>query len=39
MKNNKFLYEKPIVEMIRLTAEDVLTTSGQEPAELEEIED
>ena len=39
MENKKFPYEEPIVEMIKFTAEDIITTSGLEDAELEEIED
>ena len=40
MANNKFPYEEPAVELIKFTAEDILTTSGDlDPAELEEIED
>ena len=42
MANNKFPYEEPAVELIKFTAEDILTTSGdnwKDPAELEEIPD
>ena len=39
MASKKFLYEEPAVKLIKFTAEDILTTSGQEPAELEEIPD
>ena len=40
MESKKFSYEDPKVEVIKFTAEDIITTSGgREPAELEEIED
>ena len=40
MESKKFPYEDPTVEVIKFTAEDIITTSnGREPAELEEIED
>ena len=39
MASKKFPYEEPNIEVIELTAEDIITTSGLEDAELEEIED
>ena len=42
MASKKFLYEEPIVEVIEFTADDIITTSGdnwKDPAELEEIPD
>ncbi|MCQ2450328.1 MAG: hypothetical protein MJ132_09130 [Clostridia bacterium] len=39
-ENKKFLYEEPAAQVIKFTAEDIITTSGDlDPAELEEIED
>ena len=42
MASNKFPYEEPAFDVIKFTADDIITTSGdnwKEPAELEEIPD